>query len=235
MFCVCSGADGEIELGGVWQYRQVGDDISLNGEDEEEDNKDFFDEEALSTPLPADTGIGFFDPLNQPDSIIDDSTTTNAWLLSSLDDKNSDTPHETEVLEVTIESGFHNVKFDIAQSNSPVSEESVASTSGERQSGVQSGKGDLVSSPISRPSSKDILKPHTLECTGLPQNDSPRSIHKNSSLLNLDLQDKGDYIVQAAKQISLAQHCEAGANFNLAFNYYKNGVGILLTGVQCKW
>ena len=51
----------------------------------------------------------------------------------------------------------------------------------------------------------------------------------------MTFQDKGDYIVQAAKQISLAQHCEASNNYQLAFSYYKNGVGILLTGVQCKY
>ena len=58
------------------------------------------------------------------------------------------------------------------------------------------------------------------------------SISRNVSLFNLDMRERGDYILQAAKQIGLAQQCEANSNFRMAFNYYRNGVGILLTGVQ---
>ena len=42
----------------------------------------------------------------------------------------------------------------------------------------------------------------------------------------------GDYIIQAAKQISLAQQCEANGNYHMAFTYYKSGIGTLITGVQ---
>ena len=67
------------------------------------------------------------------------------------------------------------------------------------------------------------------------QNLTPTKINRNVSLFNLDMQDKGDYIFQAAKQISLAQQCEANGNHRMAFNYYRNGVGMLLTGVQCEY
>ncbi|ELT94065.1 hypothetical protein CAPTEDRAFT_182282 [Capitella teleta] len=50
--------------------------------------------------------------------------------------------------------------------------------------------------------------------------------------MSLNLKDNGDYIIMAANQISLAQQCEANGSFQLAFSYYKSGVGILLTGVQ---
>ena len=42
----------------------------------------------------------------------------------------------------------------------------------------------------------------------------------------------GDYIIQAAKQISLAQQCEANGNYHMAFTYYKSGIGTLITGVE---
>lgn len=58
---------------------------------------------------------------------------------------------------------------------------------------------------------------------------------RNLSLFNLDIKDKGDYIFQAANQISLGQQCEANGNYHMAFNYFRTGVGILLTGVQCKY
>lgn len=42
----------------------------------------------------------------------------------------------------------------------------------------------------------------------------------------------GNYIIQAAKQISLAQQCEANGNYHMAFTYFKSGIGTLITGVQ---
>jgi hypothetical protein len=55
----------------------------------------------------------------------------------------------------------------------------------------------------------------------------------------MDLGGKEDYIYLAANQICLAQECEANAKYDLAFSYYKSGVGTLLEGVQgkgcCLW
>ncbi len=42
----------------------------------------------------------------------------------------------------------------------------------------------------------------------------------------------GNYIIQAAKQISLAQQCEANGNYPMAFTYFKSGIGTLISGVQ---
>lgn len=50
----------------------------------------------------------------------------------------------------------------------------------------------------------------------------------------MDLGGKEDYIYVAASQICLAQECEANGKYDLAFSYYKTGVGTLLAGVQGK-
>lgn len=62
----------EEMLGGVWKYRQVADKISLGGiDDDDDENTDFTDDSALSTPLPAGEAA-FFDPFHpqvvEPDS-----------------------------------------------------------------------------------------------------------------------------------------------------------------------
>ena len=60
------------------------------------------------------------------------------------------------------------------------------------------------------------------------------NVSQMNAIKRLGKIEKGDYIYQAASQFSLAQQCEANANYHMAFNYYKSGVGILLTGVQSK-
>ena len=101
--------------------------------------------------------------------------------------------------------------------------------------GVEYGKGDLEFDPLRSVNGSSTLGPTSDQAekkTSLTVPDKP--LPKNLSLLNLDVQDKGDYIFQAANQISLGQQCEASGNYHMAFNYIRNGVGILLTGVQCK-
>lgn len=46
---------------------------------------------------------------------------------------------------------------------------------------------------------------------------------------------KRDYLVEAAKQIRMALDSEVNEDYEAAFTYYKNGVDLLLNGVQCKW
>lgn len=46
---------------------------------------------------------------------------------------------------------------------------------------------------------------------------------------------KRDYLVEAAKQIHMALDSEVNEDYEAAFSYYKNGVDLLLNGVQCKW
>lgn len=43
---------------------------------------------------------------------------------------------------------------------------------------------------------------------------------------------KGDYLVDAAKQIRMALDREVNEDYEAAFSYYKNGVDLLLNGVQ---
>lgn len=43
---------------------------------------------------------------------------------------------------------------------------------------------------------------------------------------------KRDYLVDAAKQIRLALERDVSENYEEAFNHYKNGVDVLLNGVQ---
>lgn len=46
---------------------------------------------------------------------------------------------------------------------------------------------------------------------------------------------KRDYLVEAAKQIRMALDSEVSEDYEAAFSYYKNGVDLLLNGVQRKW
>lgn len=46
---------------------------------------------------------------------------------------------------------------------------------------------------------------------------------------------KRDYLLEAAKQIRMALDSEVNEDYEAAFSYYKNGVDLLLNGVQCKW
>lgn len=43
---------------------------------------------------------------------------------------------------------------------------------------------------------------------------------------------KRDYLVDAAKQIRMALDREVNEDYEAAFSYYKNGVDLLLNGVQ---
>lgn len=45
---------------------------------------------------------------------------------------------------------------------------------------------------------------------------------------------KRDYLVEAAKQIRMALDSEVNEDYEAAFSYYKNGVDLLLNGVQRK-
>lgn len=43
---------------------------------------------------------------------------------------------------------------------------------------------------------------------------------------------KRDYLVEAAQQIRMALDREVNEDYEAAFSYYKNGVDLLLNGVQ---
>ena len=156
------------ELGGVWQYRQAGEEeeLSLNGEDgDEEDNTDA--DSVLSSPIPTDTNVGIFDAISPEkppnvdasvglfDPLSEQKTpespaasgVSNLWLLSSLKEDDVDSTSSSD-----------HPKFHVGDD------------------GIESGKGDLLVSPVPETSAS------------LPQNASPRRLAKPSSLLNLDLQ-----------------------------------------------
>ena len=103
---------------------------------------------------------------------------------------------------------------------------------------MECGKGDLDLSWRSRTSSSSS---RASSSTSSPRHVAKRSpSHRfrsgtNDSVSTMDLGGKEDYIYCAANQICLAQECEASSKFELAFSYYKCGVGILLKGVQSKW
>lgn len=46
---------------------------------------------------------------------------------------------------------------------------------------------------------------------------------------------KRDYLVEAAKQFRMALDSEVSEDYEAAFSYYKNGVDLLLNGVQCEY
>ncbi|RUS80357.1 hypothetical protein EGW08_011896, partial [Elysia chlorotica] len=78
-------------------------------------------------------------------------------------------------------------------------------------SGVTSNKGASQASAISQ---------------GKPRSPTEHSVS------SVDLGGKEDYIYLAASQICMAQNSEVNGDFEVAFAYYKSGVGILLQGVQ---
>ena len=150
---------------------------------------------------------------------------------------------------------------DLSHRSSPWQQQSVIDQFdplAEQKSGVECGCGDLTVSPMGSGNHDKIQDLPTVPSSNMPSRHigvSPDKKTLSSSggsspvtstsastptrspqrrLTAADLQDKADYIFQAANQISLAQQCEANNNYHMAFGYYKKSVGILLTGVQCE-
>ncbi len=61
--------------------------------------------------------------------------------------------------------------------------------------------------------------------------DSTNSSSSTYSAANVEIGGVEDYLYQAARHISLALDNEANGNYQMAFDLYKEGVGILLKGV----
>ncbi|KAL8589734.1 hypothetical protein ACOMHN_027242 [Nucella lapillus] len=128
-------------------------------------------------------------------------------------------------------------------STSSTSTSSAVSTPSHRDRTSSAGESQSVQAmPSSSPSLKAPLpgavKPSQSPSLSLSPAKSPaRSPSKprsgtGTSVSNMDLGGKEDYIYTAAGQICLAQNCEATGQYQLAFGHYKTGVGILLQGVQ---
>jgi hypothetical protein len=210
-------------LGGVWKYRQNEDAISI-GDDEEDDDDDsqtdtdYTDtDSAVTSPLPKGE-LDYFDPLKSSE---EPSTSNNEWLLSKMAVLETEVVSEAsdcaseEYLKCTASEESVEVEMTGAQQQDVLQDllmNSQETVDGQSKSGsvMESGRGDLHASP--------------LQPSMTPQ-----------KLMNLNWKDNADYITLAANQISLAQQYEANDSFQLAFSYYKSGVGILLTGVQREY
>ncbi|XP_014767831.1 ribosomal protein S6 kinase delta-1 isoform X1 [Octopus bimaculoides] len=81
--------------------------------------------------------------------------------------------------------------------------------------------------PSSLPSSNFLKLP-----SNLSQLQQQLSAASQSNDMSLKVGGKEDYIYVAANQICQAQECEASGNYEMSFAFYRNGVGILLQGVQ---
>ncbi|KAK6997823.1 ribosomal protein S6 kinase delta-1 [Biomphalaria glabrata] len=124
-------------------------------------------------------------------------------------------------------------------SQKPANEENKLQDDPPRSHSTKSSRSHSVNSDKSveseRGSSNKSTPSHTSRSllkrlvTGSPK--KPRSM-SDQSVTTMDLGGKEDYIYLAASQISMAQNSEANGEFEVAFAYYKSGVGILLQGVQ---
>lgn len=101
---------------------------------------------------------------------------------------------------------------------------------------VESGKGDLTVSPLHQVTERknssslhgDPRRPPSTQAV------SPKRSSWTASLPYFASQEKSNYIVEAAEQISQAKKLEAAGVYHEAFIQYKCGVGTLLKGVQSK-
>ncbi len=295
-------------LGGVWRYRQIAEEISLGGEEEDEQT-DYTDESALSTPLPS-AELAFFDPLRQEggeqkaDGEEGGGEEAGLWVLSSGKEMDDTDNHGNDIPAAAVEDEAEELRKleeefascgEIPSTNPALSTgaDSMDGSTGDSQllgtdkqdggedtgrrhsstgisvtnssrsgspfpghsdspypsstssgsipfrapksgSVIEQGKGDLVASPI-YPQSLSSQQSHPSFGSSPEEHTPDVSPHRSPrKLLNIDIKEKGDYIFLAANQISLAQQCEVNTSFNLAFNYYKSAVGILLTGVQSE-
>ncbi|XP_063426593.1 ribosomal protein S6 kinase delta-1-like isoform X2 [Mytilus trossulus] len=249
--------DTDESLEGVWNFPRVPDNISLNSFDDTDDSEAIDAESILSTSLP-ELDITSFDPLKSDDlgPPTPGLKTSSSWLFAAMDtcagidetEEYSKVPLQQDD-EDDQPPSLNLDRSDFTQSlPDPSSElDTYTNTSTEPDlsdfdplkprtlSSVECGKGDLELSWHSRTSSSSS---RTSSVTSSPRHGSKRSpSHRfrsgtNESVSTMDLGGKEDYIYCAADQICLAQECEASSKFELAFSYYKSGVGILLQGVQ---
>ncbi|XP_059179556.1 ribosomal protein S6 kinase delta-1-like [Physella acuta] len=114
--------------------------------------------------------------------------------------------------------------LDMDRPNSGISSRSQSVSSEKSQDSEKASSNKSTPSRTSR----SLLKRFV---SGSPSHKKPRSATEQS-VSTMDLGGKEDYIYLAASQISMAQNSEANGDFEVAFAYYKSGVGILLQGVQ---
>ncbi|XP_014666411.1 PREDICTED: uncharacterized protein LOC106808279 [Priapulus caudatus] len=243
-------AESLTSLGGVWQYRQTADNLSLSSDDnaDVDDDENSFttfteSESGLSTPLPS-SDISLFDPLADASPV---AAASNAWLLSAM------------VACAQLEKPEPQRRLDALQFPKAFSEyEDVETPKAEAprefadaDSLDMQEAGGVPDAPWRESSSSSSIpapQPRDRGSMTLPVRSPQRVLGSKPStpcrtptspapqpLLSpevLDINGKGAYIYEAANLISLAQENEADGQCRLSFQYYKMGVSLLLKGVQ---
>ena len=195
----------------------------------DDDDTDFTDDSALSTPLP-DNDVSFFDPLRRvPVDALDQDPESNTWLLSAMSicaelESNSATP-----------SPMHRRADarpdDVTDSDvipRDVTDRDVMAHDVTRHGVLHDDVTD------SSHNGADVAPPQPgMKLSATMEAIATRSRSATAdSMSKVDIGGSEDYIYKAAEQMSMAQNCEANGQYSLAFDYYKQGVGILLAGVQ---
>ncbi|CAG2214662.1 RSKL [Mytilus edulis] len=206
--------DTDESLEGVWNFPRVPDNISLNSFDDTDDSEAIDAESMLSTSLP-ELDITSFDPLKSDDlgPPTPGLKTSSSWLFAAMDtcagiDETEEYNNKVQLQQDEEDDQPPSLNLDMSLPTSSFDLDTNTNTTTEP---------DL--------SDFDPLKPRTLSSVECDQ--EPMKVYQT-----MDLGGKEDYIYCAADQICLAQECEASSKFELAFSYYKSGVGILLQGVQ---
>ncbi|VDH89444.1 Hypothetical predicted protein [Mytilus galloprovincialis] len=206
--------DTDESLEGVWNFPRVPDNISLNSFDDTDDSEAIDAESILSTSLP-ELDITSFDPLKSDDlgPPTPGLKTSSSWLFAAMDtcagiDETEEYNDKVQLQQDEEDDQPPTLNLDMSLPTSSFDLDTNTNTTTEP---------DL--------SDFDPLKPRTLSSVECDQ--EPMKVYQP-----MDLGGKEDYIYCAADQICLAQECEASSKFELAFSYYKSGVGILLQGVQ---
>ncbi|KAJ8308108.1 hypothetical protein KUTeg_012982 [Tegillarca granosa] len=250
----------EMQLEGVWNFRQVPDNISLNSYEDTDEASVTDVESALGTPLP-DAELSFFDPLHNDDLTgTPELRTSSSWLFAAMNTcagMDEDVPPspkhsvtdggiQIDFLD-SMESSIDDIPTPVNDQNDFINSSSTVDITDfdplkpRSESKVECGKGDLdlfatrsIDSSVGSGStcSSAISSPRSQSSLSpRRQTNRMRSV-TNESVSTMDLGGREDYIYLAANKICLAQECEASGKYAEAFGHYKSGVGILLQGVQ---
>ena len=249
-------------LGGVWRH-QAPDDICLPGDSSDDDEDDDVEVNVNDVSVDkSQADVSIFDPFGSPADPPDGAAYTNTWLLSALTDcqggssrTESDASLDTslDTLDATLDSQRVDTPPDhkspdyttqYGRGDFVVNPMLPSSDTDRKRSGGDAPRaaGPLSTDdrptdgsdsqkrldPVEQMTFTDRVSAFLREAAlSVPRRD-------NSGKRGGAAHDKADYIVQASQHFKTAQACEENSNFYMAFNFYKQGIGILLTGVQSK-
>lgn len=183
-------SESSNSLGGVWQYRQPADNISISSSDNLDDDENSFttfteSESGVSTPLPS-SDLSFFDPLSDmPPGNESDVQLSNAWLLSAmvacaeLEKQGNQERRETEMARAEslhfpkAFSEYDDLEPPKTEANSALN----SADSGQKQNSFASGTQSAFLS-IAKPDSR----------MGYSHVPSPSKLHRESSPVSLAVQ-----------------------------------------------